>query len=78
MPNRKPAAIVFAAGFVVIVAGSVGLLLTRHPTPPCGRSRPGWRRCPRPPAHRGAAAVGAPGPGRQPGLADHPADRREN
>jgi len=33
MPTRKPAAIVFAAGLVVIVAGSVGLLLTRHPTP---------------------------------------------
>ncbi len=33
MPTRKPAAIVFAAGLVVIVAGTVGLLLTRHPTP---------------------------------------------
>ncbi len=33
MPTRKPAAIVFAAGLVVIAAGSVGLLLTRHPTP---------------------------------------------
>lgn len=33
MPNRRPAAIAFAAGLVVIVAGSVGLLLTRHSTP---------------------------------------------
>ena len=33
MPARKPAAIVFAAGLVVIVAGTAGLLLTRHPTP---------------------------------------------
>jgi Sortase domain len=33
MPTRKPAAIVFAAGLVVIVAGTVGLLLTHHSTP---------------------------------------------
>ena len=33
MPTRKPAAIVFAAGLVVIVAGTAGLFLTRHPTP---------------------------------------------
>jgi sortase (surface protein transpeptidase) len=33
MPTRRPAAIVFAAGLVVIVAGTAGLLLTRHPTP---------------------------------------------
>jgi sortase (surface protein transpeptidase) len=33
MPARKPAAIVFAAGLVVIVAGTAGLLLTRHSTP---------------------------------------------
>ena len=33
MPTRKPAAIVFAAGLAVIVAGSAGLLLTRHSTP---------------------------------------------
>ena len=33
MANRKPAAIVFAAGLAVIMAGSVGLLLTRHSTP---------------------------------------------
>jgi sortase (surface protein transpeptidase) len=33
MPSRKPAAIVFAAGLVVIVAGTAGLLLTRHSTP---------------------------------------------
>ncbi len=32
MPTRRPAAIVFAAGLVVIVAGTAGLLLTRHPT----------------------------------------------
>jgi LPXTG-site transpeptidase (sortase) family protein len=30
---RRPAAIVFAAGLVVIVAGTAGLLLTRHSTP---------------------------------------------
>ncbi|HXL18791.1 MAG TPA: class F sortase [Streptosporangiaceae bacterium] len=33
MPTRRPAAIAFAAGLVVIVAGSAGLLLTRHSTP---------------------------------------------
>jgi sortase (surface protein transpeptidase) len=33
MPARKPAAIVFAAGLVVIVAGTAGLLLTHHSTP---------------------------------------------
>jgi len=33
MPNRRPAAIVFAAGLAVIAAGTAGLLLTRHPTP---------------------------------------------
>jgi LPXTG-site transpeptidase (sortase) family protein len=31
--NRRPAAIIFAAGLAVIVAGAVGLLLTRHATP---------------------------------------------
>src|SRR5712671_3001373 len=33
MPIRRPAAIAFAAGLVVIVAGSAGLLLTHHSTP---------------------------------------------
>ncbi len=33
MPTRKPAAIVVAGGLVVFVAGTAGLLLTRHPTP---------------------------------------------
>lgn len=33
MPIRRPAAIVFAAGLVVIVGGTAGLLLTRHSTP---------------------------------------------
>jgi hypothetical protein len=33
MPTRRPAAIAFAAGLVVIVAGTAGLLLTRHSTP---------------------------------------------
>jgi hypothetical protein len=33
MPLRKPAAIAFTAGLVVIVGGTAGLLLTRHPTP---------------------------------------------
>ena len=33
MPLRRPAAIAFAAGLVVIVGGSAGLLLTRHSTP---------------------------------------------
>jgi len=32
MPNRRPAAIVLAAGLVVIAAGTAGLLLTRHST----------------------------------------------
>ncbi len=30
---RRPAAIIFAVGLVVIVAGTAGLLLTRHSTP---------------------------------------------
>ena len=33
MPLRRPAAIAFAAGLVVIVGGSAGLLLSRHSTP---------------------------------------------
>jgi len=33
MPLRRPAAVAFAAGLVVIVGGTAGLLLTRHPTP---------------------------------------------
>jgi LPXTG-site transpeptidase (sortase) family protein len=33
MQTRRPAAIAFAAGLVVIVAGSAGLLLTHHSTP---------------------------------------------
>ena len=33
MRTRRPAAIAFAAGLAVIVAGSAGLLLTRHSTP---------------------------------------------
>ena len=33
MPLRRPAAIAFAAGLVVIVGGTAGLLLARHPTP---------------------------------------------
>ena len=33
MPLRRPAAIALAAGLVVIVGGTAGLLLTRHPTP---------------------------------------------
>jgi sortase (surface protein transpeptidase) len=33
MPFRRPAAIIFAAGLVVIAAGTAGLLLTRHSTP---------------------------------------------
>src|ERR1700734_1133311 len=33
MTFRRPAAIIFAAGLVVIAAGTAGLLLTRHSTP---------------------------------------------
>jgi sortase (surface protein transpeptidase) len=33
MRIRRPAAISFAAGLVVVVGGTAGLLLTRHPTP---------------------------------------------
>ena len=33
MPIRRPAAIAFAAGLVVIVGGTAGLLLTRHSIP---------------------------------------------
>ena len=33
MPLRRPAAIAFAAGLVVIVGGTAGLLLSRHSTP---------------------------------------------
>jgi len=35
MPTRRPAALLtLAAGLVVILGGTVGLLLTRHSTPP--------------------------------------------
>ena len=35
MPHRRPAALLtLAAGLIVIVGGTVGLLLTRHSTPP--------------------------------------------
>ena len=34
MSFRRPAAIFFAVGLAVIVAGTAGLLLTRHSTPP--------------------------------------------
>ena len=33
MPIRRPAAIAFAAGLIVVVGGTAGLLLTRQPTP---------------------------------------------
>jgi len=33
MPIRRPAAIAFAAGLVVIVGGTAGLLMTHHPAP---------------------------------------------
>jgi Sortase domain len=33
MPIRRPAAIAFAAGLIVIAGGTAGLLLTRHSTP---------------------------------------------
>ena len=33
MPIRRPAAIAFAAGLIVIVGGTAGLLLSRHSTP---------------------------------------------
>jgi LPXTG-site transpeptidase (sortase) family protein len=33
MPIRRPAAIAFAAGLVVLVGGTAGLLLTHHSTP---------------------------------------------
>jgi LPXTG-site transpeptidase (sortase) family protein len=33
MAFRRPAAIIFAAGLVVVAAGTAGLLLTRHSTP---------------------------------------------
>jgi hypothetical protein len=33
MSFRRPAAIIFAAGLVVVAAGTAGLLLTRHSTP---------------------------------------------
>jgi Sortase domain len=48
MPLRRPAAVAFAAGLVVIVGGTAGLLLTRHPTP-AGR-----------PAAAGVAALPVP------------------
>jgi sortase (surface protein transpeptidase) len=33
MSFRRPAVIIFAAGLAIVVAGTLGLLLTRHPTP---------------------------------------------
>jgi len=52
MPLRRPAAIAFAAGLVVIVGGTAGLLLTRHPTPALRPVAAG--------AAAGAAALPAP------------------
>jgi LPXTG-site transpeptidase (sortase) family protein len=49
MPIRRPAAIAFAAGLVVIVGGTAGLLLTHHSTPAL-----------RPAAVSSAAALPAP------------------
>jgi sortase (surface protein transpeptidase) len=48
MPIRRPAAIAFAAGLIVIVGGTAGLLLTRH-SPPALR-----------PVASGAVALPAP------------------
>ncbi len=67
MPTRKPAAIVFAAGLVVIVAGTAGLLLTRHSTPALRPVAAGMAALPAPtgpiaapPQSAQAAAVASP------------------
>jgi len=49
MPNRRPAAIVFAAGLAVIAAGTAGLLLMRHPTPAMRPVAAGVAALPAPP-----------------------------
>ena len=62
MRARRPAAIVFAAGLVIIVAGTAGLLLTRHSTPALR------------PVAAGVAALPAPtGPIAAPPQSAHPA-----
>ena len=67
MPNRQPAAIIFAAGLVVIVAGSVGLLLTRHPTPALRPVAAGVGALPAP-----TGPIAAPPQSAQPALVARP------
>ncbi len=67
MPARRPAAIVFAAGLAVIVAGTVGLLLTRHSTPALRPVAAGVAALPAP-----TGPIVAPPPSAQPAPAASP------
>lgn len=62
MPTRRPAALLtLAAGLVVILGGTVGLLLTRHSTPPMRPVAAGVGALPAP-TGRIVAAPQSPGP----------------
>ena len=67
MPIRRPAAIAFAAGLVVIVGGTAGLLLTRHPTPDMRPVAAGVAALPAP-----TGPIVAPPPSAQPAPAASP------
>ena len=69
MPIRRPAAITVAAGLMVIVAGTVGLLLTRHSTPAMRPPPLGVATVPAPAGPIAAPPTPVPGPTR-PLLAD--------
>ena len=67
---RRPAAIIVAAGLIVIVAGTLGLLLTRHSTAAVLPPKPGVGALPAPtgpivapPQSSDPVAVASPGKG---------------
>ena len=67
MRARRPAAIVFAAGLVIIVAGTAGLLLTRHSTPALRPVAAGVAALPAP-----TGPIAAPPQSAQPALVPRP------
>jgi LPXTG-site transpeptidase (sortase) family protein len=67
MRARRPAAIVFAAGLVVIVAGTAGLLLMRHSTPALRPVAAGVAALPAP-----TGPIAAPPQSAQPTLVPRP------
>ena len=67
MQIRRPAAIAFAAGLIVIAGGTAGLLLTRHATPVLRPVAAGVQALPAPTGPIVAPPQSAePGPGRRP------------